>query len=43
MMKAQLVAQSLTSTKVRVNALGVLRGESGVMRRYVAEIEATPL
>lgn len=42
-MKAQLVAQSLTSTRVRLNARGVLRVESGVMRRYVAEIEATPL
>ena len=42
-MKAQLVAQSLTSTRVRLNARSVLRVESGVIRRYVANIEPTPL
>ena len=42
-LRAQLGAQSLTSTRVRVNARGVLRVESGVTRRYVAQVEPAPL
>ena len=39
----QLGAQSLTSVKTRMNARGVLRLENGVAKRYVTEVESTPL
>ena len=39
----QLGAQSLTSLKTRVNARGVLRVENGVTKKYVAEVEPTPI
>jgi hypothetical protein len=42
-LKAQFGAQSLTSTKVRVNARGLLRVESGTTKRYIAIVETTPL
>ena len=42
-LKDQLAAQSLTSLKTRVNARGVLRLENGVAKRYVTEVESTPL
>ena len=42
-LKEQLGAQSLTSIKTRMNARGVLRLENGVAKRYVAEVESTPL
>ena len=42
-LKAQIAAQSLTSTKVRFNARGVVRCENGVIKRYVVKIEPTPL
>ena len=42
-LKEQLAAQSLTSVKTRMNARGVLRLENGVAKRYVMEVESTPL
>ena len=42
-LRRQLGAQSLTSTKVRMNARGLLRVESGAIRRYVATVEPSPL
>ena len=42
-LQRQLGAQSLTSTKVRMNARGLLRVESGAIRRYVATVEPSPL
>ena len=41
--KEQLDAQSLTSAKMRVNARGVLRNESGAPRKYVVKVEPSPL
>ena len=40
-LQEQLVAQSLTSVKTRMNARGVLRLENGVAKRYVMEVEST--
>ena len=42
-LRKQLGAQSLTSTKVRMNARGLVRVESGAIRRYVATVEPSPL
>ena len=42
-LKAQIAAQSLTSTRLRLNARGIVRVESGITRRYVAKFEPTPL
>ena len=42
-LQRQLGAQSLTSTKVRMNARGLLRVESGSIRRYVTTVEPSPL
>ena len=42
-LRRQLGAQSLTSTKVRMNARGLLRVESGSIRRYVTTVEPSPL
>ena len=42
-LRRQFGAQSLTSPRVRVNARGVLRVESGATRRYVAKVEPAPL
>ena len=39
----QFGAQSLTSTKVRLNARGLLRVENGVTKRYIVTVEPTPL
>ena len=42
-LRDQLGAQSLTSLKTRVNVRGILRVESGFTKRYVTEVESTPL
>ena len=41
--KEQIGAQSLTSTKMRVNARGVLRNESGAQRKYIVKLEFSPM
>ena len=42
-LREQFGTQSLTSLKIRVNACGVLRMENSVTKRYVTEVEPTPL
>ena len=42
-LRAQFGTESLTSTKNRVNARGLLRVENGVTKRYIASVETTPL
>ena len=42
-LRRQCEAHALTSLKVRFNARGVLRVESGVTRKYVAQVEQAPL
>ena len=42
-LRNKLDTQSLTSIKIRVNARGVLRLENGITKKYVMEVEPSPL
>ena len=42
-LEEHLRTQSLSSAKVRFNVRGVLREENGTTRRYVLQVEPTPL
>jgi hypothetical protein len=42
-LRNQLEAQSLTSSKMRLNVRGVIRVEMGITRKYVVKVEKSPL